>query len=69
MALTKYSPQAVKQFSLYKQWNRKRRQWAFRKQLSTAKPLRVILGAGPTNFPGWVQTDKELLDVSCPEDW
>lgn len=28
-----------------------------------------MLGAGPITFDGWFQTDKELLDVTSPEDW
>jgi predicted SAM-dependent methyltransferase len=54
---------------LYKQLSRKRRLWNLRKLASTAKPLRVVLGAGPTHFPGWFQTDKEILDVTLPTDW
>jgi len=43
--------------------------WDLRKQAATAKPLKVMLGAGPVRSPGWLQTDKELLDVTCPSDW
>jgi predicted SAM-dependent methyltransferase len=49
--------------------NRKRRQWLLRKQFNNANPLRVILGAGPIRLEGWFQTDKEILDVTSPEDW
>lgn len=69
MTLTTYVPQAVKQSDLYRQLSRKRRVWALRKQISITKPLNVILGAGTTQFPGWLQTDKELLDVTLPSDW
>ena len=69
MILTKYAPPTLKRSSIYKQLNRKRRQWLLRKQLNNANPLRVILGAGPIRFEGWFQTDKELLDVTSPEDW
>ena len=69
MVLTKFAPQAVKQSSLYKQLMRKRQQWKLRSELSTATPLRVILGAGPTKCDGWFQTDKEILDVTSPDDW
>ncbi len=69
MILTKYAPSTLKRSSIYQQLNRKRRQWLLRKQLNNANPLRVILGAGPILFEGWFQTDKELLDVTSPEDW
>jgi predicted SAM-dependent methyltransferase len=69
MSLTKHAPQSLRQSGIYKQLNRKRRQWLLRKQLHNANPLRVILGAGPIRFEGWFQTDKELLDVTSPDDW
>lgn len=69
MILTKYAPPTLKRSSIYQQLNRKRRQWLLRKQLNNASPLRVILGAGPIKFEGWFQTDKELLDVTSPDDW
>lgn len=69
MVLTKLAPQAVKQSSLYKQLMRKRLQWKLRKEISTASPLRVMLGAGPINLSGWFQTDKEILDVTSRDDW
>jgi len=53
---------------LYK-LSRKRRIWNLRKLASTTRPLKVVLGAGPTRFPGWLQTDKEILDVTLPADW
>jgi len=69
MRLTKYAPESIRRSGLYKQLSRKRRVWNLRKAASTAKPLKVILGAGPTHYPGWLQTDKELLDVTSPGDW
>lgn len=69
MLLTKYAPQSLRQSGLYKQLSRKRRVWNLRKQVSGANPLKVVLGAGPTHFPGWFQTDKEILDVTNPSDW
>jgi predicted SAM-dependent methyltransferase len=69
MLLTKYAPQSLRESGLYKQLSRKRRVWNLRKQVSSAKPLKVVLGAGPTHFPGWLQTDKEILDVTNPSDW
>lgn len=69
MILTKFAPPTQKRSSIYQQLNRKRRQWLLRKQLGNANPLRVVLGAGPIKFDGWFHTDKELLDVTSPDDW
>jgi predicted SAM-dependent methyltransferase len=69
MSLIKYCPQYLQQSAVYRQLSRKRRQWKLRKELSNANPLRVVLGAGPTRFPGWFHTDKELLDVTSLNDW
>jgi predicted SAM-dependent methyltransferase len=69
MALTKFAPQTVKRSGLYKQMMRKRLQWRLRKEISTASPLRVILGAGPIHLKDWFHTDKQILDVTSPEDW
>lgn len=69
MVLTKYAPDAVRKSSLYRQLIRKRQQWKLRKRVNAATPLRVVLGAGPTQAAGWIQTDKETLDVTSPEDW
>ncbi len=69
MVLTKLAPQSVKGTALYKQLMRKRQQRRLRKEISTASPLRVMLGAGPLHSNGWFQTDKEILDVTSPDDW
>ena len=69
MVITNLAPQVVKQTSLYRQLMRKRQQWKLRREINTARPLKVILGAGPTQVTGWLQTDKETLDVTSPEDW
>ena len=69
MPFIKYRPQYLQQSALYKQLSRKRRQWKLRKEVRNANPLRVILGAGPTRFPGWFHTDKEVLDVTSLTDW
>ena len=67
--MKEYAPQSLRRSSLYKQLSRKRRVWHLRKQVNRTKPLKIVLGAGPTHFPGWLQTDKELLDVTAPGDW
>lgn len=69
MILTKYAPQAVTQSSVYKRLLKKRLQWKLRKEVSTASPLKVMLGAGPSQYDGWFQTDKDILDVTSLEDW
>lgn len=69
MTLTKFAPQSLRQSGLYRQLSRKRRVRSLRKLIESASPLKVILGAGPTHFPGWLETDKELLDVTSPSDW
>lgn len=69
MPLTNLAPPAVKRSSLYKQLMRKRRQWKLKKEINAATPLRVMLGAGPTKTAGWLQTDKDVLDVTSPDDW
>jgi len=33
------------------------------------QPLRVIIGAGPQSYPGWIATQKEQLDLLRREDW
>jgi len=69
MALIKYAPPAVTQSSVFKRLMKKRLQWKLRQEVSTATPLRVMLGAGPCQFEGWFQTDKDILDVTSLEDW
>ncbi|HKN82229.1 MAG TPA: methyltransferase domain-containing protein [Pyrinomonadaceae bacterium] len=69
MLLTKYTPPSLRQSGLYKQLSRRRRVWNLRKQAATTRPLKVMLGAGPVRVPGWLQTDKELLDVTSQSDW
>lgn len=33
------------------------------------EPLQVILGAGTQAYNGWISTNKEELDLLCPQDW
>lgn len=42
---------------------------AFRAQCRTSTPLKVVIGAGATEFPGWISTDRESLDVTVPQSW
>jgi len=69
MQLKNSAAASLRKSGLYKQLSRKRRVWNLRKLASHARPLKVVLGAGPTRFPGWFQTDKEILDVTLPADW
>jgi predicted SAM-dependent methyltransferase len=69
MQLKNYAPASLRDSGLYKQLSRKRRIGKLRRLVSIAKPIKVVLGAGPTQFAGWFQTDKEILDVTLPSDW
>jgi predicted SAM-dependent methyltransferase len=69
MQLKNYTPAWLRNSGLYKRLSCKWRVWNLRKLASTASPLKVVLGAGPTHFSGWLQTDKEILDVTHPGDW
>lgn len=31
--------------------------------------MKVIIGAAATQYPGWVSTNRDELDLLCPEDW
>jgi predicted SAM-dependent methyltransferase len=40
-----------------------------RRKIRTASPLKVVIGAGPTQYNGWVSTDIETLDITVPASW
>ena len=40
-----------------------------RRQIQGASPLNVILGSGTTDYPGWIATDSDLLNITRPGDW
>ncbi|WP_202797436.1 class I SAM-dependent methyltransferase [Chthoniobacter flavus] len=42
---------------------------AFRARCHQSTPLQVVIGAGSTEFSGWVSTDLESLDVTLPQSW
>jgi len=69
MGLAEFAPHALKNSGLFRQFNRKRRIRQMRAQISSTHQIKVVIGAGPTKFPGWFQTDKEILDVTNPSDW
>jgi len=31
--------------------------------------VRVIIGSAQTQYPGWISTNRDTLDLLCPEDW
>jgi predicted SAM-dependent methyltransferase len=40
------------------------------KNIAAHQPLRIIIGAGDQQWPGWIATQKEQLDLLCkPENW
>jgi predicted SAM-dependent methyltransferase len=32
-------------------------------------PIKIIIGAGTTNAPGWIATDQDVLNIVRPSDW
>lgn len=40
-----------------------------RSQARIARPLRVIIGAGPTVEAGWISTDQDVLDITSETAW
>lgn len=40
-----------------------------RQRAAASDPLAVVLGAGATQYPGWLNTDRDLLDLCVDADW
>lgn len=38
-------------------------------RMRQARPLNVVLGAGQTTYPGWFETNLEILDITSARDW
>lgn len=38
-------------------------------KISTKKRINLIIGSGGTKYPGWLSTDKSLLDITCHQEW
>lgn len=38
-------------------------------KISTNMPINLIIGAGGTEYPNWISTDKFLLDITRYQDW
>lgn len=49
--------------------SRQRRIRRLQKLIAASETLNVIMGAGPTKFAGWVETDRDILNIASPEDW
>jgi predicted SAM-dependent methyltransferase len=62
-------PPALRRARLYQLLRRQRYLRGLRKQIAVTKPLNVVIGAGATAFPGWIQTDRTVLDITSPNDW
>ena len=69
MKLSGFVPQFVRQSGWYRGLSRARRVRRLRQLVASATPLNVVLGAGATEFPGWLNTDQEVLDIVSPDDW
>lgn len=39
------------------------------KRLSSFASRKIIIGSSGTNSDGWVSTDRQVLDLLCPESW
>ena len=55
--------------NLYRRLSREYRVRRLRLRIAGARPLNVIIGAAQTSFPGWIQTDRSILDITQPVDW
>lgn len=69
MKLSSLAPQFLKQSSLYRRLTREDRIRRLRRRMAGASSLNVVLGAGPTEFPGWFNTDYEVLNIVSSRDW
>lgn len=38
-------------------------------RVAAARPLRLTLGAGGIAAPGWIATDRHVLDITCEANW
>ncbi len=37
--------------------------------MANERPTRIIVGASDQNYPGWLQTQQDTLDITCWDDW
>ena len=47
--------------------NKKRR--LLRREILNTSVLKIVVGAGDTNYEGWINTDVHELDITNPEQW
>ena len=38
-------------------------------KISKNMPIYLIVGAGGTEYPNWLSTDKSFLDITCHQEW
>jgi predicted SAM-dependent methyltransferase len=69
MNVFRYAPHSLKQTILYRRLSSQRRLRRLQKEIAISRPLNVVIGAGPTKFNGWLETDKDLLNITSPDDW
>lgn len=69
MKLSNFAPKFLKQSRLYRKLSREDRVRRLRRRMAGASPLKVVLGAGETEFPGWFNTDFEVLNITSPRNW
>ena len=53
----------------YKEMRRKYGIERLRRQIMSSAPLKVVIGGGQTSYEGWIFTDRDILDISKPQDW
>lgn len=69
MQLSRLIPHSLRRSALYQRASREYKVNRLHKQLATAQLLNVVVGSASTSYPGWFQTDQEVLDITSPNDW
>src|SRR5437016_4581656 len=60
---------SLRQSGLVQRLNRQRRLRSLKQRIAASQPLKVVIGAGPTTFAGWIETERDLLNITSAEDW
>lgn len=47
----------------------RRRRSLLQRGIASLRPLNIVIGAGPTKFDGWLETDREVLDITSADNW
>jgi predicted SAM-dependent methyltransferase len=63
------NPNSLRPSALYRQLGQRRQLRRLMDRIAVTRPLKVLVGAGPKRFTGWIETDQELLNISRPHDW